>query len=204
MAVMRLRAALALVLLVSAVAAGCAAPAGTPAGDGRTTPVYNKQTGLLEELISDRDGDGKPDTRAFMAGTLVRSVEIDLDGDGQPDRWEYYKAAPAGQAGPASVIDRAEESGDRDRRITRREFYQDGVLVRIEEDTDRDGRPDKWEYFEGDVLTRVELDLDGRGRPDRRLIYGADGNVVRVEADPDGDGTFEPIPASPAQKGRGD
>jgi len=40
---------------------------------------------------------------------------------------------------------------------------------------------------------RLDLDVTGRGFPSRRLIYGV-GGVVRVEVDPDGDGTFEPAP----------
>ena len=39
-------------------------------------------------------------------------------------------------------------------------------------------------------MARLELDLQGKGFPDRRLVYGPDGNVIRTEADPDGDGTF--------------
>ena len=192
------------------LAAVCLAGCGTaqsqqPSDDPRTQAVYSKTTGRLEQLVSDRDGDGKPDTRAFMDGTRIKWIEIDRDGDGKTDRWEYYTpaSADAPKGTPPSVIDRAEEASAADQKITRREHYVRGVLSRTEEDTDRDGRMDKWEYYDGSVLTRVEFDLSGQGHPDRRLVYGRDGNVVRVEIDPDGDGKFETAPVPPAGKGRG-
>lgn len=184
--------------------AGCTTSANQPPGDTRTTPVYSKETGRLETLISDHNGDGAPDTWAHMDGAVVKSIEIDRDGDGRPDRWEYYMPAPAGGAtgGPASLIDHADEANGPDRTtVTRREFFLKGALQRTEEDTDHDGKFDKWEYYDGNVLTRVEFDLEGHGYPDRRLVYGPDGNVVRVEVDPRGTGTFEPAPGAPARKG---
>jgi hypothetical protein len=185
--------------------AGCGASASQPA-DPHTTPIYNKDTGRLETIISDHDGDGRPDTWAHMDGAVVKSIEIDRDGDGRPDRWEYYMPAPADgpKGGPASLLDHADEANGPDRtKVTRREFFVKGVLQRTEEDTDFDGKIDKWEYYEGTVLTRVEFDLSGHGYPDRRLIYGPDGNVIRVEMDTRGDGKFEPVPPPPATKGRG-
>jgi hypothetical protein len=191
-------------LLLSACA-GCSRPAPQPAGDGRTTPVYNKTNGRLEQLVSDRDGDGTPDTRAFMDGTRIARVEIDRDNDGRTDRWEYYLPAPASapKGGPPSLIERADEAAGPDQKITRREFFVLGVLQRTEEDTDRDGRMDKWEHYDGSVLTHVEFDLSGCGHAERRLVYGADGNVVRIEVDPDGDGKFEPAPPVNPKKGGG-
>jgi len=187
-----------------ACAAACATPAPPPEGDARPTPVYDKTTGRLETLVSDHNHDGKPDTWAHMDGPVLKSIDIDRDGDGRPDRWEYYiPASAAGLPGSDPIIDHADEADGPDQKtITRREFYLKGVLQRTEEDTDHDGRIDKWEYYDGKVLTRVEFDLDGHGYPDRRLVYGPDGNVVRVEVDPHGTGTFVPVPAaSPARKG---
>jgi hypothetical protein len=185
--------------------AGCGTSASQPAGDSRTTPTYNKETGRLETLVSDHNGDGKPDTWAHMAGAAVKSIEIDRDGDGRPDRWEYYMPASAegGKGGPASLLDHADEANGPDQKVTRREFFLKGVLQRTEEDTDHDGRIDKWEYYEGTVLTRVEFDLEGHGYPDRRLVYDAAGNVIRVEVDTRGDGKFVPVPPTPATKGGG-
>jgi hypothetical protein len=178
--------------------------ADTPPGPGRATPVYNRQTGKLEQLTSDRDGDGKIDTWASMDGTRVTMIETDRNGDGRPDRREYYHPDPAG-AGDAqaqNVIDRAEETNGPDARVTRREFYVHGVLQRVEDDTDADGRVDKWEFYTGGRLERVELDLAGTGAANRRLFYGANGEVIRVEGDPN---TGSATPGgSPVKKGRGE
>jgi len=195
-----------------------------PAADDshKSTPTYNQQNGKLSELDFDRDGDGRIDTRAFMDGVLVKSIEIDRDGSGKPDRWEYYEPA-TGQSAPAnspdgrSVIVRAEETNSKDGKITRREFYDHGIIARVEEDTDGNGRIDKWETYDQGVLSVVELDLKGRGKPDRRFVYRSDGSLDRLEVDVDGHGNFKVKPAtsdaeglatpgrtaSPARKGGG-
>ncbi|MFI5177698.1 MAG: hypothetical protein ACHQO8_04005 [Vicinamibacterales bacterium] len=167
------------------------------ADDGRRpTPTYNQQNGKLTELDFDRDGDGKIDTRAFMDGVLVKSIEIDRDGSGKADRWEYYEPA-SGQTAPAnspdgrSVITRAEEANGKAGKITRREYYENGIIARVEEDTDGNGRVDKWETYDHGVLSVVELDLDGRGKPGRRFVYRPDGTLDRLEVDTDGHGNFK-------------
>lgn len=193
-----------LILLLCAPACRRSAP---PALAGSATPVYSPVTGRLEALQSDTNSDGKIDTLAHMDGVTLKYIEVDRDFDGRFDRWEYYLSAP-GTPGALrspdgrSVIDHAEESDVPDARITRREFYTDGILVRVEEDTDADSRVDKWELYESGILRQLDLDVDGRGRPTRRLVYDPNGNVLRVEADPEGDGTFEPV-ASPAGQGSG-
>ena len=187
--------------LSSALALASACGPAAPAGDVNTTavPVYNKQTGRLEQLVSDRDHDGRPDTWAYMDGVTVKYIEIDRSGDGKPDRWEYYTPVPAG--GARVVIDHAEEANGLTGRITRREFYADGTIRRVEEDTNDDGRADKWEQYEAGVLAKVELDLLGKGYASQRLVYGPDGNVTRIETDPDGDGVFVPVSA-PGKDGK--
>ena len=180
-----------LILLASATVLSACSPAGSTApADRQVTPVYSKETGRLAELTSDRNGDGKVDTRAFMDGVRVQRVEIDRNRDGQADRWEYY--GPNTSAGTPQ-IERAEESEGGNRRIVRREHYDAGRIARVEEDTDGDDRVDKWEYYEDGILKRVELDFDGRGKPTQRLSYGAGGSVTAVESDPEGDGTFVPV-----------
>ena len=186
--------ALVLVLIAASVgSSGC----GFRREPGPTvTPVYNGENGKLEQLLSDRDGDGKAETRAFMDGAILRRIEIDRDGDGRPDRWEFYLGAPAATRGvpiAAPIIERAEEANGPDGHVTRREFYNRGLIQRVEDDTDANGRIDKWESYEGGELVRVELDLIGKGNPTQRLVYGLGGAVIRVESDPDGDGKFEPV-----------
>jgi hypothetical protein len=188
-------------------ALGCHPAGATDPFTPAAKPTYNPDTGRLERLDGDRDGDGKVDLQAEMDGLRFKKVAIDRDGDGRPDRWEYYDApaAPApGRVAPAakSELVRAEEANGADRqRPTRREFYEHGVIVRIEEDTDADGRTDTWDWYEHGALARMEIDLQGRGRPDRRLVYGPAGDVERVEVDAKGDGVFVPLPrSSPAAK----
>jgi hypothetical protein len=172
---------------------------------GTASPVYNPQTGQLEQLVSDTNNDGRIDTRAHMDGVRVRYIEIDRDHDGRYDRREFYREAPGTPAAARSpdgrsVLDRAEDT-DGAEIVTRREFYVDGVVRRVEEDTDLDGRTDKWEEFEEGRLVTLALDLAGGGAPTRRLTYDRSGNVVKLEADDDGDGRFEVI--SPAGKDGG-
>ena len=184
------------------------------AGVPPVSPVYNTATGRLEQLTADRNGDGKIDTRAYMDGVHLKYIEIDRNGDGRPDRWEYY--APAASPGDgrgnafdrSSVLVRAEEANGPDATITRREFYDRGVIQRVEEDTDGDGRVDKWEQYDHGALVRIDMDLQGRGAPDRRLVYRRDGTLDHLEGDPDGDGKFEPLkadgsPIAPATGRRG-
>jgi hypothetical protein len=171
--------------LITAACGGAPAPADNGA---RVSPVYSEETGRLSELVSDRDGDGAVDTRAFMDGTRVARVEIDRNRDQRPDRVEFYTAAAGAPGG--SVIERAEETDPSTGRVVRRETYDAGAISRVEEDTDADGRVDKWEFYERGVLSRVDLDLTGQGTANQRLTYGRGGAVERVESDPDGDGVF--------------
>lgn len=163
----------------------------TPTPDSRVSPVYDKTTGRLTELLSDRDGDGKNETRAFMNRTEIERIEIDRNGDNVADRFEFYLPLSEGGTPQAPWMARAEErDGDR---VVRREQYAGGRLSQVEEDTDGDARFDKWERYQAGTLMAVELDLDGAGKPTRRLVYGRTGNVERVEADSDGDGVFEVV-----------
>lgn len=176
----------------------CSSPS-EPAGHAtNVAPVYSQQTGRLEQIVSDRNGDGTIDTRAFMSGTVLERIEIDRNLDTRPDRWEHYQKAAAARAASDVQIDRAEEANGPDDRITRREFYVGGIVVRVEEDTDVDGRVDKWEHFDRGQLARIELDLKGAGFPDRRMVYRRDGSVENVEVDTEGRGDWRPF-KQPAQ-----
>lgn len=186
-------------VVATVMAAACGASTPPPPTQAGATPTatYDQQNGKLSELDFDRNGDGKVDTRALMDGVLVKSIEIDRNGTGKPDRWEYYEpvkagAAPAGSPDGHSVIVRAEEANGNGSRITRREYYENGVIARVEEDTDSDGKIDKWETYQGGLVATVELDLNHRGRPERRFVYRPDGSLDRVEVDIKGDGNFKP------------
>src|SRR4051794_28399280 len=65
---------------------------GTADAKKRIEPVYDKQTGKLQLLKYDADGNGKVDTWSYMDGARVIRIEIDKDEDGKIDRWEYYDA----------------------------------------------------------------------------------------------------------------
>ena len=194
-----------LIALASGLTAvGCRIEATDRLAANGIAPVYNQQTGRLEQLISDRDGDGKQETRAYMDGGIIKYIEIDRNADGAPDRWEYYGSTTAANAGSAdtrrlNLIDHAEEANGTDAHITRREFYGNGVIRRVVDDTDTNGHADKWEFYEDGVLVRVDLDLVGKGYPSQRLVYGPQGDVVRIETDSDGDGRF--VSATPASGG---
>ena len=131
-------------------------------------PVYDKQTGRLQVLKYDSDGNGKVDTTSHMDGARVLWIEIDKDEDGHVDRWEYYDAdqklekvgfSRAGDgkedawssARPDGSIARIDISLARDGKVTRREYYAKDTLVRAEEDGDGDGVFDKWETYEGSL-----------------------------------------------------
>jgi hypothetical protein len=182
----RFRRSAALLVLAVAAMTACRPNTADRLAVNGIAPVYNSETGKLEQLLSDKDHDGIAETRAFMDGGLIKHIEIDRNRDGRPDRWEYY-GPPQGASDPSSpganIIDHAEEANGPNDRITRRELYVSGVIQRVIDDVDADGRPDKWEEYEHGVLTRVDLDLDGKGRATRRLHYDANGNVIRIETE---------------------
>jgi len=184
----------------AAAAGGCDAPAGDGA-TGRIQPAYNKETGRLERITYDRNGDGKLDAWLYMDGTRVALAELDENYDGKVDRWEYYGDQPANASGrddrglplPRSLIVRAEQSTRDDGRVTRWETYEKGQLAGVQEDTTGNGRVDKWERYENGALRELQLDTKGTGHPDRRIVYPDDGGAGRLEVDRNGDGQFTPV-----------
>jgi hypothetical protein len=173
-------------------------------------PVYDQQTGRLQLLKYDSNGNGKPDTFSYMDGSRILRIEIDKNEDGKPERWEYYDAAQKltrvgfsrsgdgkedawSYAAPDGSTARIEIATRQDGVVNRTEFYRQDALISAEEDTDADGVVDKWEAYEGageeTRLASVAFDTRHRGRPDRRVTYDLDGGV-RLEVDPGGDGRF--------------
>jgi hypothetical protein len=172
--------------------------------------VYDERTRALLRLDYDSNGDGRIDVRTYLAGTRPYRTEVDGDGDGRVDRWEYLdvnaRVVTVGVSSRGDAIEdrwtwpaaangerRVDIARLRDRAIDRREFYRDDRLVRAEEDNNADGLADKWEVFDNGVLREVRFDTGyAGGQPDRRLLYDAGGKFVRLEIDPERDGTFAP------------
>lgn len=187
-------------ILLSALSlalAGC----GSPPESKQIQAEYDKDTGRLRQLTYDSNKNGKPDMFSYMDGTKVLRVEIDKDEDGKIDRWEQYGAdnklekvglsrANDGKVdewvyqGPDATVLKIEVSTKRDGKVSRTEFYEKGALVRTEEDTDGNETIDKWETYTNGILTSVEFDTEGAGRPTRRLVYGKDGSLTRIEKGP--------------------
>lgn len=163
------------------------------------TPEYDA-AGRLTRLAYDRNHDGTIETWGYMDGPRLVRVEIDENNDGQVDRWEYHKAAGSGGAAPGSAslppgapdatLERIDRSTRLDGKVSRREFFEAGVLSRVEEDTDGNGAIDSWSVYKHGALVLMSLDTSGRGTPDRRLVYRDDGTFDHLEADATGSGTF--------------
>jgi hypothetical protein len=200
-----IRRCVALVALAPLVACSTPPPPGNASpASAKATPVYNDKSGQLEQIVSDSNGDGKIDTRAFLDGRRLRRIEVDRNHDGTPDRFEFYVDAPPERITPDSPagrveIERVDESNGPDKQITRREFYEAGELARVEDDSNNDGRLDRWELYDHGILARIDMDLKGSGFPTRRLVYRRDGSIDRVEVDPEGTGAWREAPpgASP-------
>lgn len=203
--------------LVSIVGTACGPAAATTEAESAVKKdvksEYDK-SGRLTRLEYDRNGDGKIDTWGYMDGSRVVRVEVDEDGDGKVDRWEYHrdpktandsKGSTAPTGSPAAIgsgsagggdptLERIERATKHDGKVSRREYFENGLLARVEEDTDGDGKIDKWETYSGGTLAIMAIDTKGRGTPDRRLIYQPDGTLSRIEMDPSGTGTWQPLP----------
>lgn len=174
--------------LLACAASSCADSAAERDARARIQATYDKGTGRLTKLDYDANGNGKPDSWAYMDGTRLIRLEADENEDGKIDRWEYYPAGALKQ-GP----ERIERSTRFDGQISRREFFEGGLMVRVEEDTDGSGATDKWETYVGGALTVLALDTAGTGKPDRRLLYRPDGSLDHIEVDPTGSGNFERV-----------
>jgi hypothetical protein len=193
-----------------------------PATTRRVVPNYDPLTRRLIQLNADQNGDGRIDQWSYLDGQRPVRGEADTDDDGRIDRWEYFdQRAALTSVGTSSRGDGIEDtwtdavavnderqvarSGRRDRQIDRREFYREELMVRVEEDTNADGVIDKWNRYEGTVLREVLLDTSlSLGRADRRLRYDAQGHFEMIEADPERDGTFVRLSASPVPVTPGD
>jgi hypothetical protein len=182
---------------------------------------YDAQTGRLQTLAFDATGGGRNNAVGYLDGSRMRRIELDLDANGAIDRWDFYGAdgklekvglsqrndgrmdaeAFYTEAGALRLM---RVSTQRDGTFDRTEYYENDVLIRSEDDTNGDGKADKWDTYRPEpdvppgvrpyVVTSTALDDKGRGTPSRRLVFGPDGRVERVEVDPDGDGHFTVLP----------
>jgi hypothetical protein len=184
----------------------------------RIVPSYDPFTRRLVQMSADQNGDGRFDQWTFLDGNRPLRGEADSDGDGRIDRWEYFDTGSVlVSVGTSSQNDGIEDtwtfaaptrdgetrivlSRKRDRQLDRTEFVRGAELMRTEDDTNGDGRTDRWDRYEGSVLREAAFDTTlQRGRPDRRLVYDAAGRFAAIEADPDGDGTFERLSGEAAR-----
>jgi hypothetical protein len=194
--------------------AACSAPPSSP----RDTIVaqYDPESGRLKRIEFDTTQNGRNDAVGIMDGTHVERIEVDEDEDGTVDRWEFYSVDRRLERVGFSrqhngVMDsiaffamdgamkRIEMSTRGDGHFNRTEYYEGELLARVEEDTNGDGRTDKWETYAVDAhpaagkspsIVMAAFDDAFRGTPNRRFLYSPQGTVLRVETDPDGDGTF--------------
>src|SRR5471030_584754 len=107
----------------------------------RIEPVYDKETGKLQLLKYDSNGDGKVDTWSYMDGARVVRIEIDKDGDGKIDRWEYY--------GPDQKLQKFGVSRANDGKPDAWSYVgPDGAITRIEIAAGKAGKALRTEYYE--------------------------------------------------------
>lgn len=204
-------------LAILGLTAGACAPAST--SGRRAVPSYDNFTGRLIQLSADLNGDGRLDQWTYLDGNRPLRGEADTDGDGRIDRWEYFdRQASLVAIGASSLGDGIEDtwsdvatstggelhlarSRRRDRQLDRHEYYRGTALVRVEEDTNADGRIDRWDRYDDGSRRQVDFDTTLQaGRPNRRLLYDASGRFVRIETDPELDGTFVELTGPEAQE----
>jgi hypothetical protein len=190
--------------ICTALLAGCASE------DAR--PVYGPDSRLLERIDYDTDRNGRVDARLYFSQGRPARLEVDANADGLVERWELYSrdgnmeklgTSSLGDGRVDTWVTQADNtmtfqmSTRRDGVIDRNEVHEGGLLRRLELDTNRDGRPDQWQRFEGGRVAEVAFDTTLQAsKPDRRLIYGRDGTVARVEADIEGNGRFTKVPGA--------
>ena len=139
----------------------------------------------IERLLYDRNGDGRAEMVVMYGANGKPSVsEIDTDLDGVVDRWEHFDLsgdlAKTGRARRKPGVADAWEAVDKNGEASRFEFDEDG-----------DGKVDRAEYVSKGRVFLEEFDTNQDGKADRRLFRGPDGEVIKVEADKDGDGFWE-------------
>ncbi len=120
---------------------------------------YYGADGQIARVEYDSNKDGRADYIAhYGPNRRIRLIEVDEDYDAWIDRWEYYDANG-----------KLEKVGRWRRTKGKPDIWR------------FPGRVDRWQVWQKGRLASEELDTKGTGKPDRRLVYGAAGNVLRVE-----------------------
>jgi len=176
-------------------------------GDGRMYHLLDKgdwkgfydEEGRIAVVEYDSNGNGLADHIAhYDERRQIRLLEVDEDHDSWVDRWEHYDEAGVlikvgrwrkqpGHAdewtfrSPDGQLARIEYDDTGDGEVDRTEVFEDGIIVRVESDSDGDGQVDRWQHWDVGRLASEELDTTGDGTPDRRLVFGPEARVTKVE-----------------------
>jgi hypothetical protein len=176
-------------------------------GDGRTYHFLDKgawkgyydEAGRLAIAEYDSSGRGRADTIAhYDEARHIRLIEVDEDLDGWVDRFEHYdetgRLEKVGRCrkqrgrpdewvyrGPDGHASRIEYDDDGDGKPDRADVIVGSIVVRTETDSDRDGKMDRWQSWTAGHLTSEDVDIDKDGKPDRRLVFGPNGKLLRME-----------------------
>ena len=184
------RATWALAGLLLSVACGPKSGASNEPG-GSTAGVLGERPtadGSLIEQQIDLDGDGDADVYNFWqersdGPRLLVRKESDLNRDGKIDVRTSFDAS--GQI----VLE--EMDGDFDGTVDWTDHYQGGKRTLSEVDTNYDGAFDLFKIYESGRVSRKERDTNNDGRTDFWEYLDAEGNVVKVGRDVDGDGVMD-------------
>jgi len=142
--------------------------------DGKKDTVINfGGEGNRERVESDRNHNGKPETKEYYKnGELVR-IERDERETGRATVKAYYRNEKKYKL----VQDR-----DNNGRFELTERFDNPHWSRVMEiDIDEDGRPDNRYYYKKDILRLEEIDENGDGHAEIKSYYNTDGRLNKRE-----------------------
>lgn len=135
---------------------------------------------------SDEEGDGE---------LLMHRQELDLNFDGRVDRFMFYNTK--------EELIREEVDANFDGLTDRIIFYDNGIVARtefyqqacnrikIDVQSDKEMFPNLVRYYRQGVLTREEIDAACDSKHELVTIFDAEGTIVQVGRDSNGDGIIE-------------
>jgi hypothetical protein len=182
-------------LLLAALAAGCAskqqtplATAGTggPRGGIQVDPTRCNPSGK-QVVTADVDGDKKADVTKLYETREVNGQKVQILACKQVDLNHDEKIDIVYHYDQAGVLTFEEFDLDFDGRFEAWTYYQGGQKVREDRDINYDGRPDLSEYYEGGRKVRVEVDSNHDGKIDQWEYY-ENGKLDRIGYDTTGQG----------------